>query len=247
MKVTGASTHSGATTISAGSLHLASGATLGTGELTIASGATFLGVTSSKVALTNSKTTISGTLQVGSSLNSTTGLLDFGGNNVTFNKNSVYQLVVRKCAAAKKSSGGNGCAMIDNVGTLRMNGVISVRLASGYSLQAGDSVRIFSANRVTGSPSFELPELEGLEWDTTHWKEGFLHLKALTDDIVSCHSDMPVSVDVYTVGGYRMTTFKCVRGEVERMVKSKCVEPSGICVLHIRGGQTCEQVKWVNK
>lgn len=247
MKVTGASTHSGATTISEGSLHLASGATLGTGELTIASGATFLGVTSSKVALTNSKTTISGTLQVGSSLNSTTGLLDFGGNNVTFNKNSVYQLVVRKCAAAKKSSGGNGCAMIDNVGTLRMNGVISVRLASGYSLQAGDSVRIFSANRVTGSPSFELPELEGLEWDTTHWKEGFLHLKALTDDIVSCHSDMPVSVDVYTVGGYRMTTFKCVRGEVERMVKSKCVEPSGICVLHIRGGQTCEQVKWVNK
>ena len=246
MTVTGASTHSGGTTISEGSLYLASGATLGTGELTVASGANFLGITSSKGSMTNSKTTISGTLQVGSSVNSTTGMLDFGGKNVTFNRNSVYQLVARKCAAARKSSGGNGCAMMDNVGTLRMNGVISVKLASNHTLQAGDSIRIFSANTISGRPSFELPEIDGIEWDTTHWQEGYLHLKSSTNDVAYYYSDVPVTVDVYTIGGYRVATFNCARSEVEEVVVSKSVENSGICILHIRGEQTCEQVKWTN-
>lgn len=246
MTVTGVSTHSGGTTIKDGALHLASGAALGTGELTVASGASFLGITSSKGTMTNSKTTISGTLQVGSSVNSTTGLLDFGGKNVTFNKNSVYQLVVRKCASAKKSSSGNGCAMIDNVGILRMNGVFNVRLANTHTLQAGDSIRIFSANTVLGTPSFELPEIEGVEWDTTHWKEGYLHLKSSTNDVAYCHSDMPVNVDVYTIEGYHVATFNCARNEVEEMVASKGVDASGICILYIRGEQTCEQVKWIN-
>jgi autotransporter-associated beta strand protein len=81
MTVTGKSTHSGATTVSAGTLQLSSGATLGTGELTIAKGASFLGITPSGVTLTNSKVTVNGTLQAGAKANSTTGMLDFGGKN----------------------------------------------------------------------------------------------------------------------------------------------------------------------
>ena len=245
MTVTGNSTHSGATTISEGTLHLASGATLGTGELTIASGADFLGITSSKAAMTNSKTTVNGTLQVGSNVNSTTGLLDFGGKNVTFNRNSVYQLVARKCAAAKKSSGGNGCAMIDNVGALRMNGIISVRLANNHTLQVGDSVRIFSARTVSGSPTFDLPAIEGLEWDTTHWKEGYLHLQPATS-IHGVHlPDTPVSVGVYTASGCRIASFNCLRSEAESAVASNASILPGLCILHIRSKKASERVKLI--
>ena len=247
MTVTGQSTHSGATTISEGALHLSSGATLGTGELTIAKGASFLGVTPSGVMLNNSKTTVNGTLQVGAKANSTTGMLDFGEKNVTFNGGSVYQLVVRRGATAKKSANSNGCAMIDNVGTLRMNGTISVELSNGYSLEAGDSVRIFSARSVSGTPTFDLPAIEGLEWDTTHWKEGYLHLKASIDGITDLRADMPVSVGIYTIGGYRVSTFECMRGEVEEAIASNTGNVPSICILHIRGEQTSELIKWIKR
>ena len=245
MTVTGASTHSGATTISEGTLHLASGATLGTGELTIARGASFLGVTSSKVTLTNSKTTVNGSLQVGTGISSTTGLLDFGGMNVTFNKNSEYRLVARKCATAKKSTGSNGCAMIDNVGILRMNGTISVQLASSHTLEAGDSVRIFSARTVSGSPTFDLPVIEGLEWDTTHWKEGYLHLKTATSIHAVHLPDTPVSVGVYTASGCRVASFNCLRCEAESTVTSNAAILPGLCILHIRSKKASELVKLI--
>ena len=247
MTVTGQSTHSGATTISEGALHLGSGATLGTGELTIAKGATFLGITPSGTMLNNSKITVNGTLQVGAKTNSTTGMLDFGGQNVTFNRGSTYQLVVRRGATAKKSTNSNGCAMIDNVGTLHMNGTISVELYSGHSLEAGDSVRIFSAQSVSGNPTFDLPAIEGLEWDTTRWEEGYLHLKASTDGITANHADMPVNVGVYTIGGYRVSSFKCMRSEIEEAIASATVAVPGICILHIRGEQTCELIKWIKR
>lgn len=247
MTVTGQSNHSGATTVSEGTLHIASGATLGTGELTIAKNAKLSGVTSTKVALTNSKTTVNGTLQVGANANSTTGMLDFGGKNVTFNKNSVYQLVARKCASAKKSTSGNGCAMIDNVGTLRMNGIISLQVTDGHTLQAGDSVRIFSAQSVSGTPTFDLPTIEGLEWDTTHWEEGYLHLKGSTDGVIAPATDMPVNVVVYTIGGCRMDSFNCTRSEIEEAIASNIGHVPGICILHIRGEQTCELIKWIKR
>ena len=245
MTVTGKSTHSGATTISAGILQLSSGATLGTGELTIAKGASFLGVTPSGVTLTNSKVTVNGTLQAGAKSNSATGMLDFGGHNVTFNKNSTYQLVARRCASAKKSSSGNGCAMIDNVGTLRMNGIISVRLASGHSLEAGDSIRIFSAKSVLGTPVFDLPIIEGLEWDTTHWEEGYLHLKAATGMPSLIAPDELVDVSVYTVEGRFLNAFCCKRSEVDHLVRKNVVRNSNVYVLHISGSRGDEQVKWM--
>lgn len=245
MTVTGKSTHSGATTISEGALHLSSGATLGTGELTIAKGASFLGVTPSGVTLTNSKTTVSGTLQAGAKTNSTTGMLDFGGQNVTFNKGAVYQLVARRCASAKKSTSGNGCAMIDNVGTLRMNGTISVQLGNNHTLEAGDSVRIFSAKTVSGSPTFDLPAIEGLEWDTSHWKEGYLHLKTATDISTALLPDTPVSVGVYTSSGCRIASFHCLRSEAESAVASNAAILPGLCILHIRSKKASELVKLI--
>lgn len=245
MTVTGKSTHSGATTISEGALHLSSGATLGTGELTITKGASFLGVTSSDVPLTNSKTTVSGTLQAGAKVNSSTGMLDFGGKNVIFNKGSAYQLVARRCASAKKSTSGNGCAMIDNVGTLRMNGTISVQLANNYSLEAGDSVRIFSAKTVSGSPTFNLPAIEGLEWDTSHWKEGYLHLKTATGINTAHLPDTPVSVKVYTANGCRIASFNCLRSEAESAVVSNASILPGLCILHIHSKRASERIKLI--
>lgn len=247
MTVTGKSNHSGATTISEGTLHLSSSATLGTGELTIAKGATLTGVTSSDVALSNSKTTVNGTLQVGNNANSSTGLLNFGGQNVIFNSNATYLLVARKCASAKKSTSGNGCAMIDNVGTLRMNGTISVQLASSHTLQAGDSIRIFSATRASGTPTFDLPAIEGLEWDTTHWKEGYLHLKTKTNITTPSYPETPVSVTVYSISGQRLSTFNCIRSKAEEFATSNTSIAPGICILHIRGKDTYELVKWIKQ
>ena len=226
-------------------MQLSSGATLGIGELTIAKGANFLGVTPSGVAMTNSKTTVSGTLQAGAKANSTTGMLDFGGKNVTFNKGSTYQLVVRRCASAKKSTSGNGCAMIDNVGVLRINGTISVQLASNHTLEAGDSVRIFSARSVSGTPTFDLPAIEGLEWDTSHWKEGYLHLKTATNIDAAHLPDTPVNVAVYTASGCHITTLNCLRSEAESAVASNAAILPGLCILHIRSKKTCEQVKMI--
>ena len=245
MTVTGKSTHSGATTVSAGTLQLSSGATLGTGELTIAKGASFLGITPSGVTLTNSKVTVNGTLQAGAKANSTTGMLDFGGKNVTFNKGSVYQLVARRCASAKKSSSGNGCAMIDNVGTLRINGTISVQLGSSHSLEAGDSIRIFSARSVSGTPTFDLPTIEGLEWDTSHWKEGYLHLKATTNIDAAHLPETPVSVAVYTASGCHITTLNCLRSEVESAVAANTAILPGLCILYIRSKKAGELVKLI--
>jgi autotransporter-associated beta strand protein len=245
MTVTGKSTHSGATTVSAGTLQLSSGATVGTGELTIAKGATFLGITPSGVTLTNSKVTVNGTLQAGAKANSTTGMLDFGGKNVTFNKGSVYQLVARRCASAKKSSSGNGCAMIDNVGTLRINGTISVQLPSSHSLEAGDSVRIFSARSVSGTPTFDLPTIEGLEWDTSHWKEGYLHLKTATGIDAAHLPDTPVSVAIYTASGCHITTLNCLRSEVESTVAANTAILPGLCILYIRSKKVGELVKLI--
>ena len=245
MTVTGKSTHSGTTTVSAGTLQLSSGATLGTGELTIAKGASFLGITPSGVTLTNSKVTVNGTLQAGAKANSTTGMLDFGGQNVTFNRGSTYRLVARRCASSKKSSSGNGCAMIDNVGTLRINGTISVQLPSSHSLEAGDSVRIFSARSISGTPTFDLPAIEGLEWDTSHWKEGYLHLKTATGIDAAHLPDTPVSVAVYTASGCHITSLNCLRSEVESAVASNAAILPGLCILHIRSKKTCEQVKMI--
>jgi hypothetical protein len=174
-------------------------------------------------------------------------MLDFGGKNVTFNKGSVYQLVVRRGASAKKSANGNGCAMIDNINVLRINGTISVELASGHSLEAGDSVRIFSAKSVSGTPTFDLPAIEGLEWDTTHWEEGYLHLRGTASGLTSNRADMPVSVGVYTIGGYRLATFNCVRSEIEETIASKSSSMPSICILRICGEQTCELIKWFKR
>ena len=245
MTVTGQSTHSGATTVKEGTLHLSSGATLGTGELTVAKGAAFLGVTSSDVTLTNSKTTVNGTLQVGAKTNSFFGLLDFGGEVVTFNKGAVYRLVARKCASANKSALGNGCAMIDNVGVLHLNGTISVQLASSHTLQAGDSIRIFSARTVLGRPTFDLPAIEGLEWDTTKWKEGYLHLRAATRIVMSIAPDEQVRVAAYTVHGQHVATFSCKRSDVETKATNHPAMMPGIYIFDISSDKGRELLKWM--
>jgi hypothetical protein len=135
--------------------------------------------------------------------------------------------------------------MIDNVGTLRINGTISVQLGSSHSLEAGDSVRIFSARSVSGTPSFDLPAIEGLEWDTSHWKEGYLHLKTATNITAAHLPETPVSVRVYTANGCHIASFNCLRSEAKSAVASNAAILPGLCILHIRSKKTCEQVKMI--
>jgi len=184
MTVKGSWTTTGAVAVNEGEMNITSSTCLGTGTLTIAKDAVFYGVTSANNTLTNSQYTVNGTLQVGSSRNSATGVMKLGGKNITFNAGSTYVVGASRCATA--TSGG--CANLQDINRMVMNGTIQVFLSSAQNLAAGDSIRIFEAQSFSGSPQFDLPEIgNGLDWDTSRISEGLLFVIVSTgiDGIVS--------------------------------------------------------------
>ena len=94
---------------------------------------------------------------------------------MTFGTSSVYQTCARKCASA--SSGG--CASLANVNKLTMNGTIEVTLSKYSTLGVGDSIRVFEAKTVTGTPKFNLPDV--FIWDTSRISEGLLFITGQVD------------------------------------------------------------------
>lgn len=203
MTVKGAWDNTGSVTVSAGELHVNSTATLGKGTLTVSNGA----ILSGTGTLTNSSYTINGTLQVGTTVSSFSGTLDAGGKSVTFGTKGVYQTCARKCATA--SSGG--CASLTNVNRLTMNGTIEVTLSKYSVLGVGDSIRVFEAKTVTGTPKFNLPNT--FIWDTSRIKEGLLFIIGQAD----VNSDGVVDTqDVLKVYDYIKTnTYDSSEGAVE--------------------------------
>lgn len=171
MTVKGVWDNTGAITIADGELHVNSGATLGTGALTVSKDAILSGVGS----LTNSLFTVNGTLQVGALPTSFSGSLDMGSKNVTIGVQGTYQTCARKGATESNA----GCAYMTNVKTLTVNGTVKVVLSRMSTLTVGDSIKVFQAEKITGNPKFDLPNV--FVWDTSHIKEGLLRIIGRND------------------------------------------------------------------
>ena len=178
MSIKGAWSNTGAVKINEGELHFSAGAALGTGALTVASGSRLSGLTNSTGNLTNSSYTINGEIQVGSIQSSTSGIMQFGGKNVTFNAGSTLLVGINKTTA----NGSISKTQIKNIGKLTMNGTIEVYLGTKalQNLQPGDEVQIWEASSFTGTPSFVFPD--GVAFDTSRINEGIL-VVAVVDGI----------------------------------------------------------------
>jgi len=208
MTASGAWTTTGAVRVNEGEVHINSNTCLGTGSLTVAADASLTGVTgsifSSQGNLTNSSYSINGTLQVGVGSSSTSGFMGFGGKNVTMGTNSVLRLGVSKCAN-ETSYGG---AALTNIGTMTMNGTVSVFLSSTHSLVAGDSVILWVADKYLGTPKLEsyiVDEAAGLYWDDSQLARGVLYVttqipSGIHGVLYANDEDAPI----YTIGGVKV-------------------------------------------
>ena len=234
MTVKGGNLHSGITRIEAGSILLSgAGAKLGTGTLTIASGATLTGTSGSGGSLNNSIVTVSGTVHPGSTATATSGNINFGDKNVTFNSGSTLVIGLRRCAS-KTNPGGTQIIGIDK---LTMKGTISAFLYEAYEPVEGDSMIIFKANSFTGTPQFDLPELPGGHyWKTDRISEGLLFVGYDPTAIESIPADADVVVSVLTIGGSQIGSFTCPFGSVEAAFRQSA-HPSGVYLLKITSPQ----------
>lgn len=240
MTLTGASNHGGATRIEAGQLHLNSKALLGTGNLIIAQEALLTGTTVSGTPLTNDLITVNGTIQPGNTETALIGTIEFDNKNVTFNKNSILRIGLRRCATATNTGGTS----IQGINKLTMNGTLSVHLGSTYKPVEGDSMRVWEAASFAGTPTFDLPDLPiGYFWDTSRINEGLLFVGYDPTGIENVEADEEVEVTVVSTGGIFMDKFVCPLRSVKETFRQKAL-PSGIYMLHIKAanGFTVQKV-----
>lgn len=236
--------YSGATRVDEGELHFSSGALLGTGALTVQKGATLSGTTSG-TGLTNSSTTVNGTLQAGITASGTSGIMNFGGKNVTFSQTGVLRLGINK-AATSSSRGG---ASIGNINQLTMNGTVSLFYSPSFSPNVGDSIVIWDAKTFSGSPTLESEVIsleKGLYWDTSRLKEGLLFVTdVVPTGIQGLAADTEVGVQVVATNGAVVDEYTTAFGEAEAAFRRSSL-PAGVYMLRITGGSET-MVKKVRK
>ena len=190
----GSSDNTGSFSINEGELLVKSGL-LGKGRLVVGTNGLLSGTNTEAKALTNSSITVNGTVRPGNTDASYIGILYFGGKDVTFANGSVLQITVRQCATPSN----NGGTSVVNIGTLTLNGTLRVKLAANHTLQAGDSIRLWQANKLAGTPILDLPE--GIEWDTDRLSEGLLFVKSVSDGIAPLRYVQRESNDIYDLSG----------------------------------------------
>lgn len=236
--LSGASTNTGTFRVDEGQLHISNKATLGTGTLTVAKDAILSGATGVGSSLNNSSVTINGHLLVGTTSSSTSGGIDFGNHNVTFNAGSVYEFTARKCATATSA----GCASISGIKQLTMKGTIKVNISESNTLQKGDSIRIWEATTYSSlsAPKFEFPD--GVTFDTSRINEGLLFVLEISTDINDINADEEVTTSVYTTDGMLVDTYTCRRAEIEASLKSSAVA-KGVYILKVNTSKGVATIK----
>ena len=218
MTVSGKSTHTGTTRIKGGELCIKSGATLGTGSLSVDKNATLSGVTATSSSLTNSSYSIAngGTLRVGTSSTATTGIMRFGGKDLTFAKGAILELGVSQ-AATSTNTGGTS---IQNISKLTMNGTIRLHYAptAAENLAVGDSIVLWKdVTTFAGTPVLEnliIDDIRCLVWDTTDLHKGILRVEYdneldIKENVKDIHNN-PSSI--YTLDGRRVNRIR--KGEI---------------------------------
>lgn len=169
--------NTGAVSVNEGELHFGSSAQLGTGALTVAKDAILSGTTLSSSSMSNSSVTVNGTLQVGMTATSTSGVINFGNKNVTFNSGSTLEVGVKGATTSSEA----GCTKLQQVARLTMNATIRIHLDADCSLQVGDSIVLWQAGSVSGTPELEFTSAvidaeKGLYWDTKDLANGILRV-----------------------------------------------------------------------
>ena len=211
-------TNSGTTNITEGELCLGNNGRLGTGKLTIGANGTLSGISASNNALTNSSIEVNGTVRPGSYEGASSGAINFGSKNVTFNENSSLVIGASRCATAI----GNGCAAIEGIGTLTINGTIKIVPTKTNRLAVGDSIRIWKANTFVGNPTVVCEE--GITWNTSRLNEGLLFVEAISVGINEVLNNAIDSNDIYDLRG--------------RLVRKDATDTKGLPEgIYIRGGK----------
>ena len=175
----GKNDNTGTTTVNEGELCIGTSASLGTGRLTVNANSILSGNNNAKNALTNANFTVNGTLRPGTLEGATTGTLYFNNKAITIAESGVLLIGANQCATATT----NGCASLDGVSTLTVNGTIRIVTPMGHSLQVGDSIRLFKADTFKGTPMFDFQG--NVEWDTSRIAEGLLFVKGI---VVGIHN-----------------------------------------------------------
>ena len=217
--------YTGTTTISEGELHINKGVLLGTGKLTVAAGAILSGVSDDDDGMTNSSYAINGTLQIGVSATSTSGVFNVNSKNVTFGSDSEMQICARKCATETS----NGCGALTNVGTLTFNGTLNVSISSSASFAEGDSIIVWTASSFSGSPtlaSYIVDADAGLYWDDSDLSQGILRVTTTVPTAITA-----ISAD----GTFAPTNIYSLDG---RLIRTQATSLDGLTPgVYIAGGR----------
>lgn len=193
MTVKGKWTNTGNSNVTEGTLCISSG-TLGTGSVNVGTNGTLIGTNTSAIGITNSSITVNGRIQAGATLNAYTGTLYFSNKN----------LVVASSGTLAVGTRGRISTLLSDINVLTLNGKVQVYFHSAYTPAAGDSICLWKANRVVGTPTFDLPELaEGLVWDTSKYTTGYLYIRSNETDGISLTQGerMPTKGNIYNVRG----------------------------------------------
>ena len=213
----GANTNTGTTTISEGELAINSSGKLGTGKLIVAENAMFSGTNSSQKPLTNASIEVNGTLRPGIYEGAFTGTIYFDNKDITFNESATYVT----CAYRSATTTSNGCATIEGIRNLTMNGTIRVLLSRTNTLAVGDSIRIWKATTLKGTPKVSMEE--GITWDTSRLSEGLLIVSGISSGINELHSTMNPN-DIYDLRG--------------RLIRKDATSTDGLpSGIYVRGGK----------
>ena len=134
---------------------------------------------------------------------------------------------------------------------LTMNGTIKVMLINDYTPKSGDEFTLWTATgSVTGTPTFDLPELpDGLTWNTSGLtgQTGVLRVvENSSAGIGDMLAETPVTCEVFTASGLHVTTFQCVKAEATTMIRKKAL-PQGTYILKMQSENQLEVKKVVVK
>ncbi|MCU0791648.1 MAG: autotransporter-associated beta strand repeat-containing protein [Opitutaceae bacterium] len=169
LTLTGASTYSGSTTVSAGHLRVnnSSGSALGTGPVIVASGATLSGSGSFTGALQ-----LAGTLSPGNS----PGLLTIGSGSVL---EGTTLIEIGGTARGISYDAIN----VSGAGQLTLGGILDVVLYGGWTPSGSATFQLFQATSIGGSfAQVNLPTVGGYVWNTSRLEtDGVLDLSAIPE------------------------------------------------------------------
>ena len=238
MSVAGKWDNTGFVQVNAGELFTRNGSCLGKGALTVARGAVLSGTGS----LTSSLTTVNGSVQPGATASINTGALDFGGKNVTVNASGVIVVNARKCAGETISSTNNGCTTLLNIGTMRMNGAVTVNIASSHEFVVGDSIRVWVANSNSGSPklnTYVIDAEQGLYWDDSRLSEGLLFVTNEVPEAVAVNSiktSAKIKAQLISLSGTVLKSAETTYDAAEQLISGSDI-PAGVYIIRITDGK----------